>query len=194
MEGPGMKQVKFGEFPCWLAAQPMQTGGCSPLRGKCPHFGLPLAGGQMLGQRLRWPSTEPAFNLVSGDIEESPDHGLPAHPLRCRCAASDQMVLVEALRQRNGKFVCSARWPATSRSSHPRHFVIVGGGPAAAAGRPTACGRRATARQADVPTPCGRRPRTKLSKSMASEPVLLRTAEHYAQHDIELMLESELSL
>uniref|UniRef100_A0A1I8FBV4 PPM-type phosphatase domain-containing protein n=1 Tax=Macrostomum lignano TaxID=282301 RepID=A0A1I8FBV4_9PLAT len=113
-------------------------------------------------------------------------------------ALADQMVLVEGTPPADGKFVvCSARWHGYQpESSHPSTFVMrhrLAAGRAAAA-RADSLRRRAIPRQADgCALQCPIRApldRTKLSKSMASEPVLLRTAEHYAQHDIELMLES----
>uniref|UniRef100_A0A1I8FF23 Pyr_redox_2 domain-containing protein n=1 Tax=Macrostomum lignano TaxID=282301 RepID=A0A1I8FF23_9PLAT len=105
--------------------------------------------------------------------------------------ASDQMVLVEGTPPADGKFVVQRPLAGYQPEFASEHFVIVGGGPAAAAAadslRQEGYRGKLTVLSADSVPPFDR---TKLSKAMAAEPALLRTAEHYAQHDIELMLES----
>ncbi|PAA76778.1 hypothetical protein BOX15_Mlig013209g1, partial [Macrostomum lignano] len=187
---PGMKQVKFGEFPVLVGRTADADRRLFAIGGKCPHFGLPLAGGQIAGQRLRCPFHGACFNLVSGDIEESPGMDcLPTFKVSVR--ASDQMVLVEGTPPADGKFVVQRPLAGYQPEFASEHFVIVGGGPAAAAAadslRQEGYRGKLTVLSADSVPPFDR---TKLSKAMAAEPALLRTAEHYAQHDIELMLES----
>uniref|UniRef100_A0A1I8HZY1 Rieske domain-containing protein n=1 Tax=Macrostomum lignano TaxID=282301 RepID=A0A1I8HZY1_9PLAT len=169
---PGMKQVKFGEFPVLVGRTADADRRLFAIGGKCPHFGLPLAGGQIAGQRLRCPFHGACFNLVS-------------------VRASDQMVLVEGTPPADGKFVVQRPLAGYQPEFASEHFVIVGGGPAAAAAadslRQEGYRGKLTVLSADSVPPFDR---TKLSKAMAAEPALLRTAEHYAQHDIELMLES----
>uniref|UniRef100_A0A1I8JPW4 Pyr_redox_2 domain-containing protein n=1 Tax=Macrostomum lignano TaxID=282301 RepID=A0A1I8JPW4_9PLAT len=167
-----MKQVKFGEFPVLVG----RTSRCRQAavrhwRQMPATLGCRWLAAKLLDSGCAAPSTEPALNLVS-------------------VRASTRWCWWRALRQRTASSWCSARWPATSRSSHPStSSSLAAGGRCSRRRQPAAGGYRGklTVLSADSVPPFDR---TKLSKSMASEPVLLRTAEHYAQHDIELMLES----
>lgn len=186
----GMRQVKLGEFPVVVGRTDDAEKRLFAVGGKCSHFGLPLSGGQLAGHTLRCPFHGACFNVISGDIEESPGMDcLPTFKVSVR--ASDQMVLVEGSPPADGKFAVQRPLAGCQPEFASEHFVIIGGGPAAAAAadslRQEGYRGKLTMLSAETVPPFDR---TKLSKAMSAEPSLLRPAEHYAQHDIDLMLET----
>lgn len=184
-----MKEIQVGETPVLLARV---SGKCYALAAKCTHYGGPLAKGALVGDRIICPWHHACFNATNGDLKEPPAlDSLPSFTLRI----DGDDIFVELPEE-----PADRRTPAMARldaKTDGRVFVILGGG---ASGYMAAQTLRADGFKGRIVmvTREDRYPydRPNLSKDYlqgSAEPewIPLRADEFFADHDIEIMRESE---
>ena len=186
-----MKEVSVGETRILLARV---DGRFHAVTATCPHYGGPLAEGVLCGTRVVCPWHHAAFNVVNGDLEEPPAlDALISYKVR---VDGDQILVTipDAVQDR--------RTPEMVRQdplADPRQFVIIGAGAAGYAAAQTL--REEGFRGSLVMiTRENRAPydRPNLSKDYLhghAEPewIPLRSEQFFRQHDIELLLNREVS-
>lgn len=186
-----MKEIQAGETPILLARI---SGKCYALAAKCTHYGAPLAGGALVGDRIICPWHHACFNATNGDMEEPPAlDSLPNYAVRI----DGDDILVELPQQ-----PADRRTPEMERldtEADGRLFVIVGGG---ASGYMAAQTLRVDGFKGCIVmvTREHRYPydRPNLSKDYLqghAEPewIPLRADEFFEEHGIEIMRESEVT-
>jgi NADPH-dependent 2,4-dienoyl-CoA reductase/sulfur reductase-like enzyme/nitrite reductase/ring-hydroxylating ferredoxin subunit len=183
-----MKEVEVGELGVLL----VRVDGTFYATGaKCTHFGGALEKGTLHGYRVRCPYHQACFDIVTGDLQEPPAlDALSSFDVR----VEGEDVIVSIPEDSTGR-----RIPDMAKhnpQTDSRTFAIIGTG---AAGNAAA----ETLRQAGfegrvvMVTREERLPydRTGLSKgflkSEDSEPGMLRSADFYEEHDIEVLTKHE---
>lgn len=155
----------------------------------CTHYGGPLAQGLLVDDTIRCPWHHACFSLRTGEALRAP----ALDPVSCwRVEQQDGKAFV---RQRIEH--AAAKVERTSgRAPAPASVVIVGGGAAGNAAaemlRREGYAGRLTMLSADASVPCDRPNLSKnyLAGSAPEEWIPLRSPEFYAQHDIDLKLDT----
>ncbi|XP_067014967.2 apoptosis-inducing factor 3 isoform X2 [Anabrus simplex] len=184
-----MKAFEVGDVGKVLIAK--QGGKFFAVGNKCSHYGAPLNTGVLGPGHVRCPWHGACFSLATGDIEEFPGlDGIPCFKVEVQ---KNGDVKVKARRKDLG--VAKVVKPMVSRDKNNNTtFVIVGGGPAALSCAETLrqegfTGRLVMVAKEDA-LPYDR---IKLSKGLdtTAEKLQLRPPEFYKEHDIEVMLNTE---
>ncbi|HXC69036.1 MAG TPA: FAD-dependent oxidoreductase [Pyrinomonadaceae bacterium] len=186
-----MKEFSVDETRILLARVRDQFHAVSPT---CPHYGAPLVEGALCGTRLVCPWHHAVFNVVSGDLEEPPAlDGLVSYDTR----VEGEHVIVTVLDETPDRRTASMS--VHDALSDSRQFVIIGAG---AAGYAAAQTLREEGFRGNVVmiTREDRAPydRPNLSKDYLhghAEPewMPLRPAEFFSEHDIQLLLNREVT-
>lgn len=158
----------------------------------CTHYGAPLVEGVLSGERIVCPWHHACFNVTSGDIEEPPalDH-LACYDLRVE---NDQVIV------RLPDDAADRRVPAmTGRDTNDeRLFVIAGGGAAGYAAAQTLredgfAGRvLLITREDHLPYDRPNLSKDYLQGNAEPEWMPLRSADFFAEHDIEVIRNREI--
>jgi nitrite reductase/ring-hydroxylating ferredoxin subunit len=128
IEGIG-KQVQIGDDEENYVVVVKVGGKVHAVSGKCPHFGLPLAGGLVDGYSIICPFHGASFNIMSGEQSNPPSlDSLKTYPVRIE--NGEVFVSIP-----EGDVETAAAKRVSSRMVKPdgsdsRTFVIVGGGAA----------------------------------------------------------------
>jgi NADPH-dependent 2,4-dienoyl-CoA reductase/sulfur reductase-like enzyme/nitrite reductase/ring-hydroxylating ferredoxin subunit len=156
----------------------------------CTHYGAPLADGLLVDDTVRCPWHHACFSLRTGEALRAP----ALNPIACwRVEQQDGMIRV---RERLAPVVPK---PAQPQQAMPRSVVIVGGGAAGNAAaemlRRQGYTGRLTMLSADPSLPCDRPNLSKgyLGGAAPDSSNLLRSAEFYRTHDIDLQLNARVS-
>ena len=186
-----MKEISIGETRILLARVGDRFHAVS---ATCPHYGAPLAEGVLCGTRIVCPWHHAVFNVVNGDLEEPPAlDALVSFDVRVEC---DQvLVSVPELSQDRRTAATVTR----DLVSDPRQFVIIGAGAAGYAAAQT-LREEGFGGKVVMITREDRAPydRPNLSKDYLhghAEPqwMPLRSEEFFRAHDIQLMLNREVT-
>jgi NADPH-dependent 2,4-dienoyl-CoA reductase/sulfur reductase-like enzyme/nitrite reductase/ring-hydroxylating ferredoxin subunit len=186
-----MKEVSAGEMRILLARVGDRFHAVS---ANCPHYGAPLAEGALCGTRIVCPWHHAAFNVVNGDLEEPP--ALDALVSYC-VRVEGERVLVRLPEETQDRR--TAAMVKRDPVADSRQFVIVGAG---AAGYAAAQTLREEGFRGNVVmiTREDRAPydRPNLSKDYLHghadpEWMPLRPAEFFTEHDIDLLLNREVT-
>lgn len=186
-----MKEVSAGDTRILLA----RVGGeFHAVGATCPHYGAPLAEGALCGTRVVCPWHHAAFDVTSGRLEEPPAlDGLVRYDVRVEGGRVLVRVPEEARDRRTHAMA------SRDESADPSLFVILGAGAAGYAAAQTLREEGFRGRVLLI-TREGRAPydRPNLSKDYLqghAEPewMPLRPAEFFDEHDIELLLDSEVT-
>jgi NADPH-dependent 2,4-dienoyl-CoA reductase/sulfur reductase-like enzyme/nitrite reductase/ring-hydroxylating ferredoxin subunit len=152
----------------------------------CTHYGGPLCKGLLVGERIRCPWHHAEFNLRDGEVTRTP----ALDPLPCWAVEiRDGFAFAKEAKKRPNN--ADAR-KATGNA--PASVVIIGGGPAGHSAAETL--RREgykgalTLISADASLPCDRPNLSKgyLAGTVPDDWLLLRSAEFYRTHNIEVRL------
>jgi NADPH-dependent 2,4-dienoyl-CoA reductase/sulfur reductase-like enzyme/nitrite reductase/ring-hydroxylating ferredoxin subunit len=186
-----MKEVSAGETRVLLARVDDRFHAVS---ATCPHYGAPLADGVLCGTRVVCPWHHAAFNVVSGGLEEPP----ALDTLACYDVRVDgERIMVNVPDGSPDRHTPIMTKPDTL--ADPRQFVIIGAG---AAGYAAAQTLREEGFRGNVVmiTREDRAPydRPNLSKDYLqghAEPewMPLRSAEFFKEHNIDLVLNKEVT-
>ena len=174
----GMTQIGEGDAKVLLVRD---ANGLRAFQATCPHYGAPLAKGEICGHTLYCPWHKAAFDIGDGALVAPPAlHGLAQYPIRTE--GEKIVVTLEAM--------------ATSRPStraDSRTFVVVGTGAAAVAAvttlRDEGFGGKivVVAREAGEPYD-----RPKLSKNFLAKPTeasaVMLEKGFFASHDVEVRM------
>jgi NADPH-dependent 2,4-dienoyl-CoA reductase/sulfur reductase-like enzyme/nitrite reductase/ring-hydroxylating ferredoxin subunit len=157
--------------------------------GACTHYGAPLADGLLVDDTVRCPWHHACFSLRTGEALRAP----ALNPIACwRVEQQDGVIRVQ-------ERLAPAVRPTLKGESLPRSVVIVGGGAAGNAAaemlRRQGYAGRLTIVSADPSLPCDRPNLSKgyLSGAAPDSSNLLRSADFYRIHDIELMLNARVT-
>jgi len=154
---------------------------------KCTHYGAPLDEGVLKGHALICPWHHACFDVRSGTRTEPPAlNDLPHYPVRIE----DGTVIVTIPEEGE------TRPRRAEKQADPRHFVIVGGGAAGSAAaeelRRAGFAGRITVLSASPDVPVDRPNLSKdfLDGHAKPEWIPLRSEDWYAEHGIELLLDT----
>ena len=189
-----MKEFSVDETRILLARVRDQFHAVSPT---CPHYGAPLVEGALCGTRLVCPWHHAVFNVVSGDLEEPPAlDGLVSYDTRVE---GEHVIVTVPLIPNATPDRRTAPMSVHDALADSRQFVIIGAG---AAGYAAAQTLREEGFRGNVVmiTREDRAPydRPNLSKDYLhghAEPewMPLRPAEFFSEHDIQLLLNREVT-
>lgn len=114
----GMKQGESGDDKVLFVRD---ADGVRAFQAKCPHYGAPLAKGEICAGRLYCPWHKAVFSITEGELLEPPAlQALDRYPVRID--GNEAVATLERLER-----------PTPRRSGQERHVVIVGAGAAAVA-------------------------------------------------------------
>jgi apoptosis-inducing factor 3 len=151
----------------------------------CTHYGAPLDQGLLVGDTVRCPWHHACFSLRTGAALRAPALD-PVCRWRVEAVGTDVVV--------REKLEPPARQPCAPSADLPKSVVIIGGGAAgnaaAEALRNDGYSGRLTMLSADETLPCDRPNLSKgyLGGAASDASNLLRSAEFYKRHDIDLRL------
>lgn len=185
-----MKEIAAGDMRILLARVGDRFHAVSPT---CPHYGASLADGALCGKQIICPLHHATFNVVSGDLEEPPAlDALVSYDVR----VDGERVMVCVPEENSDRRAVSM---AKRDSVDPRQFVILGAG---AAGYVAAQTLREEGFRGSIVmiTREDRAPydRPNLSKDYLhghaeAEWMPLRAEEFFAEHDIQLLFNREVT-
>jgi NADPH-dependent 2,4-dienoyl-CoA reductase/sulfur reductase-like enzyme/nitrite reductase/ring-hydroxylating ferredoxin subunit len=167
----------------------------------CTHYGAPLADGLLVGDTIRCPWHHACFSLRTGEALRAP----ALDPVACwrveqvrdvarQFTLIDEPVGAVFVRE---KFEPAAPPPVPQGSAAPNSVVIIGGGAAGNAAaemlRREGYGGQLTLLSAVAALPCDRPNLSKgfLAGTAPATSNLLRSAEFYRQHNIDLRLDAQ---
>jgi NADPH-dependent 2,4-dienoyl-CoA reductase/sulfur reductase-like enzyme/nitrite reductase/ring-hydroxylating ferredoxin subunit len=169
----------------------------------CTHYGAPLEQGLLVGDTVRCPWHHACFSLRTGEALRAPARD-PVSRWRVE-EVRDRMRQFTPVEQRVGavyvreKLESADRQPSTRTPDIPGSVVIVGGGAAGNAAAETLRREgypgRITMLSADESAPCDRPNLSKgyLAGTASEESNLLRSAEFYREHEIDLHLNARVA-
>ncbi|XP_077298492.1 apoptosis-inducing factor 3-like isoform X2 [Arctopsyche grandis] len=180
-----MKQFELTDYGKVLVVR--QGGKLTAVGSKCTHYGAPLVSGALGQGRVRCPWHGACFNITTGDIEDFP--GLDSLPCYQVSVETDGQVKVRA---KISELESNRRVQTMTlrESNNNETFVIVGGGPSAAACvetlRQNSFGGRIIMITKENALPYDR---VKISKALDTpvEKLQLRNEEFYNKNDIEVL-------
>lgn len=178
----GMLAGQVGGEPVLLARRGDEVFAVS---ATCTHYGAPLADGLLVDDTVRCPWHHACFSLRTGEALRAP----ALNPIACwRVEQQDGVIRVKE------RLAAAATKTSPTGEVLPRSIVIVGGGAAGNAAaemlRREGYAGRLTMLSADRSPPCDRPNLSKgyLAGVASDDTNLLRSAEFYQTHDIDLRL------
>ena len=186
-----MKEVSIGDTRILLARAGDRFHAVS---ATCPHYGAPLVEGALCGNRIVCPWHHAVFNVVNGDLEEPPAlDGLVSYAVR----VEGERILVSVPEKTLDQ--STAATVTRELVSDPRQFIIIGAGAAGYAAAQTlreeGFGGRVVMITREDRAPYDRPNLSKDYLHGQAEPewMPLRSDEFFREHDINLMLNKEVT-
>uniref|UniRef100_A0A7N6B8Z1 Apoptosis inducing factor mitochondria associated 4 n=1 Tax=Anabas testudineus TaxID=64144 RepID=A0A7N6B8Z1_ANATE len=164
----------------------------SAIGSQCSHYNAPLIKGALVGDRVRCPFHGACFNVHTGDIEEYP--GLDCLPTY-KVKTEDGKVYV-SINKKSLKVTKRVKEMCSMVPGIKHTVLLIGGGPAALVCAETLrqnCYEGRIIMVTKDTLPPFDKPKLSKAMNLDSSSVLLRSADFYKQHGIEVWTQKEVS-